>query len=169
MRVSSLLVCLVLFCTTCLAGKADISEATHDINLEASLPPIDASTVKVYTYEPSPKAKVVGRIYARGMATVDRPGELDIFGILQEATEPARVTEEDDKRLAMQALVKDAAAIGADAVVVVKSYQVRVSENSTERRIEAIAFRTSVDADQPSSKNAGNCSLSSLCILQKSK
>ncbi|PZP38422.1 MAG: hypothetical protein DI585_07395 [Pseudomonas fluorescens] len=169
-----ILLCLIFQTLSCFAGSGDVSEANHVIDIDAPLPPLDVSSVKVYTYKPSPDAKLVGKIFARGMATVDRPGELDIFGMLEEATSPTRATEEDDKRLAMEALLLDAASIGADAVVIVKSYQARVSANATERRIEALAFKTPSAVNRPPTSPSGsssgqNCSLSALCTLQRSR
>lgn len=174
MKKITLLICLTLYWSACLAGSGDVSEANHVIDIDAPLPTIDASTVKIYTYKPSANAKLVGKIFARGMATVDRPGELDIFGILQEATTPTQATEEDDKRLAMQALIADAARIGADALIIVRSYQVRVSANATERRIEAIAFKTlqpapSAQMNTASQANQRDCQLSVACMLSKRK
>jgi hypothetical protein len=166
----------VIFMTASFAGTQDVSEATHEIDLDSPLPPIEPGSVKFYTYKPTSNARLVGKIYARGMATVDKPAELDILGRLQEASDPTRATEEDDKNLAMQAIILDAANIGADAVIIVKSYQVRLSAHSSERRMEALAYRTAratapaQKAPTPPKINLSDpCGLSVQCLMQRSQ
>lgn len=152
-----------LAATLALAGSQDVSEAMHIIDINSPLPPVNPSLVKVYTYKPTGNVKFVGTIHARGMASVDSPGELDIVGRLLEAASPTVATEEDDKRLAMQALIKDAGAIGANGVIITKSVQVRVSPTATERRIEAFAIRVLADAPVPGSTREGECEMSFQC------
>jgi len=151
---------LSLAATFALGGTQDISEAVHVIDLNSPLPPIDPSLVKVYTYKPSGNVKFIGKIRARGMASVDKPGPLDVIGLLLEAASPTNATEEDDKRLAMQALLKDAGSIGANGLIITSSIQVQTSNNSSERRIEAFALHVSSDEMQP---GGGACSTSPSC------
>lgn len=153
---------MLLSALTAFAGSQDISEATHVIDINSPLPPVDPESVVVHTYKPTGNVKYVGKIYARGMATVDKPGELDILGILREANNPTIVTEEDDKRLAMEALLRDAANIGANAIIITKSYQASVSSNSTERRIEALAFRV-LEIDSSATPMEKECQNSIQC------
>lgn len=154
---------LALTATFALAGSQDISEATHIIDIETPLPSVDPSLVKVYTYKPTGNVKFVGKILARGMATADKPGHLDILGQLLEAASPTVATEDDDKRLAMQALLKDAGNIGANGVIITKSAQVRVSHSATERQIEAFAILIMSDGATSNELVEGQCKMSLQC------
>ena len=76
-------------------------------------------------YKPNFTFKIIGTIEARGMAR----------GLL------STPEEKEDVALALKALKKEAASIGANGVIIMKSGQVRVSNEATERRIAAIAIR----------------------------
>lgn len=125
-----------------LAGAYDVSDANHVVNINQPIPPIDPKLVKIYTYKPSNDHQFVGLVYARGMATADRVNPFNIFSILGEMVQPSIATEEDDKRLALDALIKEAAKIGADSLIITKSFQVQITPQSSERRIEALAYRS---------------------------
>jgi hypothetical protein len=135
----------VLLCVSLAApgiAFADVSEANHSINLNAPLDPVQVADVKLYTYKPTVPVKVVGTILARGMAEGEQLSSYDLGGRLLQLVDPPKVpTEQDDIDLAMKALYADAAAIGANGIIITKSVQVRVSDRATERRITAIAFR----------------------------
>jgi hypothetical protein len=122
-----------------LPAFADVSEATHKIVLNAPLDPVPLESVHVYTYRPNQPLKPVGLIFARGMAGTE-VGSLDLLGKIDQALS-APPTEQDDIDLAMRALYADAAAIGANGLIITKSEQVQVRQNASERRITAIAFR----------------------------
>jgi hypothetical protein len=121
-------------------ARADISEATFTPQGDNTYRPIPAEQVKVYVYKPNFKFKVIGIIEARGMAEQDSSllDRLDIFGQLSKSPP----TEKDDIALAMKALKEEAGANGAQAILIIKSVQVRVSSDSTERKIIAAAIRT---------------------------
>jgi hypothetical protein len=125
-----------------LVAIADVSEANHSINLAEPLDPVQITDVHGYTYLPSTPYKMVGTIYARGMAEAPQVSSVDLLGQLGQLVDPPKVpTEQDDIDLAMRALYADAAAIGANGVIITKSIQVRISDTATERRITAIAVR----------------------------
>ena len=120
-------------------ARADVSEATFTPQGAESYPALNPSQVVVYVYKPDFKFKIIGTIEARGMAG-GNPSlleQLDILGRLLE-TPP---TEKDDIALAMKALKEEAAMAGAEGVLIIRSMQVRVSQNATERRIQAVAIR----------------------------
>jgi uncharacterized protein YbjQ (UPF0145 family) len=125
-----------------LAGAYDVSDASHLVNINHPIPPVDPKIVKIYTYKPSSDHQFIGVIYARGMASPDRVNPLNIFSIIGEAIQPSIATEEDDKQLAIDALINEAAKIGADSLIITKSYQVQITAQSSERRIEALAYRS---------------------------
>lgn len=118
---------------------ADVSEATFTPQGAETYSPIQPSQVIVYVYKPGFKFKVIGVIEALGMADGNQSllDQLDILGQLTR-TPP---TEKDDIALAMKALKSEAAANGVDAVLILRSVQVRVSQSATERRIQAAAIR----------------------------
>jgi uncharacterized protein YbjQ (UPF0145 family) len=149
-----------------IAGSADVSEAYHTVDINNPLPPTPPSSIRIYKYKPSGNVKFIGVIYARGMATVDAPNALDLVGQMQEALSPSRTTEEDDIKLAMKALIDDAASIGANAIIIKKSSQENVSHNSTERRIEAFALyveETAPPKAQPTTKAPTRCKSDRQC------
>lgn len=121
-------------------ARADTSEATFTPQGDNTYESIPAEQVKVYVYKPDFKFKVIGVVEARGMAeeNLSLLGRLDVFGRLMKSP----LTEKDDIALAMKALKEEAGAKGAQAVLIVNSAQVRVSSNSTERKIIAAAIRT---------------------------
>lgn len=129
--------------STPILARADISEATFTPQGSAIYSPIDERQVEVYVFRPEFKFKVIGVIEARGMAqsSVSILDEIDVIGQLL-GNRPAQPGEKEDIALAMRALRREAAQAGAMGVVIVKSVQVRVSQNATERRIAAIAIRS---------------------------
>ena len=118
--------------------QADESEATFTPQGSDVYPRLKPSQVVIYVYKPDFKFKIIGVIEARGMAggTGSLLEQLDILGRLT-ATPP---TEKDDIRLAMKALQEEAAAAGAEGVLIIQSQQVRVSQTATERQIRAVAI-----------------------------
>ena len=125
-----------------LVANADVSEATFTPQGSATYTPIHESQVEIYVFRPTFKFKVIGVIEARGMAEseVSILDQLDIVGRLL-GDKPAQPGEKEDIALAMRALRREAAQAGALGVVIVRSVQVRVSQNATERRIAAAAIR----------------------------
>lgn len=104
----------------------DVSEASHVLQGGKRYSPIPVSQVNVYVVKPSFAYTIIGTVEARGMASsfVSTPGE------------------KEDVALAIKALKEEAASIGANGVIIVRSVQVRVgSAGATERRIAAAAIR----------------------------
>lgn len=118
--------------------RADESEATFTPQGGGFYPRLQPSQVVIYVYKPDFKFKVIGVVEARGLAGGGGSllDQLDILGRLT-AVQP---TEKDDIRLAMKALQEEAAAAGAEGVIIIQSQQVRVSQTTTERRIRAAAI-----------------------------
>ncbi|BAO27978.1 DUF4156 domain-containing protein [Sulfuritalea hydrogenivorans] len=109
----------------------DISEATHVLNGNQQYSPISESQVQIFVSRPTVPFTVIGTIEARGMAVQS----------IGDALTLSMPTEKDDMKLAIAALRKEAASIGANGVVIVKQGQVRTGSSSTERRIAAAAIR----------------------------
>lgn len=132
----------LLLLSTPFMAMADVSEATFTPQGNSNYPPIDAHQVEVYVFKPEFKFKVIGVVEARGMAesTVSVLDQLDVIGQLL-GNRPAQPGEKEDIALAMRALRKEAAQAGAMGLVIVKSFQARVSPTATERRIVAVAIR----------------------------
>ena len=103
----------------------ETSEATHSlIAIGKYFPEISESEVKIFLSLPEFEIVAMGMIEARGMGFTD---------------------EQRDKELAMIALKREAAKIGANGVVITSSSQETVSDStngsSTKHRIEGIAIR----------------------------
>ena len=117
---------LSVFITGCSSMEGlEISEATHGlIAIGKYYPEISESEVKIFQSLPGFDLVAMGMIEARGMGFTD---------------------EQRDKELAMKALIREAAKIGANGVVITGSSQeiMSVSTNgkSTEHRIEGTAIR----------------------------
>jgi hypothetical protein len=117
---------ILLICAGTLSACAalDTSEATHILN-GPSYPPSDAASVSIYIAKPNFEYTVVGIVEARGMAFLTGG-------------------EARDQELAIQALKKEAASIGADGVIISDSKQeiANISKDgtSTERRIKGLAI-----------------------------
>jgi hypothetical protein len=122
---------------------ADVSEATHVLQGEQAYSPIDESQVKIFAFKPSVPFKVIGSIDAHGMAESGLFEQLDILSQLGAvlANEKYGPGEKEDMALAIQALKREAASIGANGVIILKQGQVRVGPNATERRIIGAAIR----------------------------
>lgn len=103
--------------------RRETSEGTHLSNGQ-SYSPSDAASVSIYVEKPSFKYAIVGVVEARGM------------GFTNEAR---------DQELAIQALKREAASMGANGVIISDSKQeiADISKNgtSTERRIKGLAIR----------------------------
>lgn len=116
---AALLICVGML-TACAA--LETSEATHILN-GPSYPPSDATSVSVYIEKPNFEYTVVGIVEARGMGFTN---------------------ETRDQELAIQALKKEAASIGADGVIISDSKQeiadISKDGTSTERRIKGLAI-----------------------------
>ena len=101
----------------------ETSEATHMLN-GRSYPPVSADAVVIYVQKPDFEYITVGIIDARGIGFTD---------------------EARDQELALKALKREAASIGANGVVVTESGQqiagVSKYGTTTERRIKGIAIR----------------------------
>ena len=138
---------LVLVISSLLAlhntALADVSEATFTPQGSERFASIQESQVTVYVIKPDFKFRIIGIIEARGMAE----GDSSIFGIIDGAvnellgSKPTQPGEKEDIALAMRALRKEASEYGALGVIIIRSVQVRVSQQSTERRIVAAAIR----------------------------
>jgi uncharacterized protein YbjQ (UPF0145 family) len=115
----------VVFFLATVAGCAalETSEATHMLS-GAAFPPIAVDAVSIYLQKPDFQYTVVGVVEARGM------------GFTNEAR---------DQELAVQALKREAASIGANGVIISGSSQdiagVSKYGTSTERRIKGVAIR----------------------------
>jgi hypothetical protein len=133
MPIKRFLACIVA--TTALAvsqnSVADVSEAVHMLNGSETFSPIHESQVSIYLYKPNFQFKIIGTIEARGMAEGDL---VDLLTLSQP-------TEKQDMELAVKALKREAASIGANGVIVIKQGQVRISSTATERRIVGAAIR----------------------------
>lgn len=112
---------LVASSLTACAGF-ETSEATHMLNGKA-YPPASEETVLIYIQKPSFDYIIVGIVEARGM------------GFTNEAR---------DQELAIQALKREAASIGANGVIIGESSQdiagISKYGTSTERRIKGTAI-----------------------------
>lgn len=117
---------------------ADISEASFMPQGSEFHAPVRESQVEVFVYKPDFKFKVIGIIEAHGMAggSTSLLDQLDIVSKLFDAP-PG---EKEDIALALKALKSEAAKAGATGVIIMRSQQVRVSQNATERRIKAAAI-----------------------------
>lgn len=128
---SFLLVFLLLFTAPALYAQ-DISSAIFMSNGEPTASPTSPERVAVFSGKPTFAFRIIGTIEATGMASYRR-GEW-LLGI------PERVpTERDDFDLALNALKVEAAANGADAVVIVNSMQIPY-ETGTARRLNGVAI-----------------------------
>lgn len=127
------------------AARADISEATYIPQGSERFEAVSPEHVSVYAFPPPFKYRVVGKVEAIGLAgpTAGAAAMMFDLGALLNTightlTPP---TEKDDIDLAMKALKREAAANGADNVLIIQSVQERVSDTTTQRRIHAVAFR----------------------------
>ena len=120
---AALLACIGGLAACSTLEKLETSEATHIPNGQ-SYPPTDLASVSIYIENPTFKYTIVGLVEARGMGFWD---------------------ENRDQKLAIQALKREAASIGADGVIISDSRQqiTHISKNgtSTERRIKGLAIR----------------------------
>lgn len=141
MKLAHVIVAIVCAFAAAVA-RADVSEATFTPQGRATYAPIQEELVEIYVFKPDFKFRVIGVIEARGMATATTSilDQLDVIGRLLGNTVP-QPGEKEDIALALQALRQEAARAGAMGVVILKSVQVRVSQNATERRIVAAAIR----------------------------
>jgi hypothetical protein len=136
---------LLLVTALCVATAwaGDVSEANFTSQGSQAYGAVSVSEVEVFVYKPDFRFKVIGVIEARGMyaggSLGDRLGDLlDI----DKWTDNSPAGEKQDIALAMNALKEEAARVGAHAVIIIQSRQVRVSQDgSTERRINAAAIR----------------------------
>ena len=119
-------------------ARADVSEATFTGQGSEVYPSVQESEVEVFVFKPDFKFKVIGIIEARGMAGGDG-GLLDLLDVTKLLESPAG--EKEDIALAMKALREEAARAGATGVIIIKTGQVRVSKDATERQIKAAAIR----------------------------
>lgn len=146
---------------------ADVSEATFTSQGSATYPPTSTETVEVFVYKPDFKFKIIGVIEARGMAGGDESllEQLDILGKL--LRKPPG--EKEDIALAIKALKEEAASAGATGVIILRSQQVRVSNNATERQIRAAAI-IRVDYSPPANSSCysdSDCSNGESCSSRK--
>lgn len=114
---------IVVFFSLTACAVLETSEATHMLSGQ-TYPAIASENVSIYIQKPDFKYAVVGIVEARGM------------GLTNEAR---------DQKLAIQALKREAASIGADGVIISESTQqiasVSKDGTSTERRIKGLAIR----------------------------
>ncbi|MEI7612169.1 MAG: hypothetical protein WCK63_04625 [Betaproteobacteria bacterium] len=143
--IAAAIVLTIAYSGTCFADLfGSVSEASHVLQPGENHSPTDESEVQIYTYKPSFPFKVIGTVDARGMAAADA---LQILSL-------SKPGEKEDVELAMRALKREAASIGADGVIIAHQRQVRVSDSATERRITGIAILSQpiapVQTSQPS-------------------
>ena len=112
---------------------ADVSEATHVLQGNDRYPVVSEGQVTIYAFKPDFPYKIIGEIEAHGMAEPSALDQLDVF------YKPTG--EKEDMDLAMRALKRDAASMGANGVIIVKQAQVPVYDSATERRIVGAAIR----------------------------
>lgn len=118
---------------------ADISEATHILQANEAYKPTSESQITIFSYPPSFEYSVIGTIEAYGMAEMPVIQQLDVLSTLLGVNDGPG--EKEDMALALRALKREAASIGANGVIIVKSMQERASENATQRRIFGAAIR----------------------------
>lgn len=126
------LACTLIFTCLPVPCLADVSEAVHVLNGNEIFSPISENQVAVFVSAPSVPLKIIGSIEAKGMAQST---------ILDELTFSAGPGEKEDMALAIAALKREAASIGANGVIITQQAQVRLDDGSTERRISATAIR----------------------------
>lgn len=139
-------VVVMFFTTACVtqnqqnvSSPQGISEATHLFDANSPhYPSIQENSVKVFLYKPSTIFSVVGTINARGLSySYSDPFET----LLTLGTSGRHVaTEQEDQQLAMNALIREAASMGANGVIIAQQGQYPSGPNATERRISAIAI-----------------------------
>ncbi|HNC51984.1 MAG TPA: hypothetical protein PLO14_07055 [Accumulibacter sp.] len=139
----SLILSAVILSLAALPCFADVSEATHVLQGDEAYSPIDESQVKIFAFKPNVPFKVIGAIEAHGMAKSGLLDQLDILSQLGAAlaNESYGPGEKEDMALAVRALKREAASMGANGVIILKQAQVRVGPNATERRIIGAAIR----------------------------
>jgi hypothetical protein len=118
-------------------ASANISEAIFTPQGSEVYQSTSESSVEVYVYKPEFSFKVIGAIEARGMAGGGGNlfDALDITNLLD-----GPPGEKEDMALAIRALKREAARVGATGVIILRSTQVRVSPSATERRINGVAI-----------------------------
>jgi hypothetical protein len=119
-------------------ASANISEAIFTPQGSEVYPSTPESSVEVYVYTPEFSFKVIGAIEARGMAGGGGGNLLDGLDITNLLDGPPG--EKEDMALAIRALKREAARVGATGVIILQSTQVRVSPSATERRISGAAI-----------------------------
>ena len=149
MKLSVLFLVLSLLISS--TASADVSQATHELNGSEIYSPTNESEISVYVIPPKFKYIIIGIIEAHGMAGATDLGaaisnRLDtlaeiLLDPLSASTSNNSISEQPDIDLAIAALKKEAAKIGANAVVITNQKQVRVNQNATERQIVAAAIR----------------------------
>ncbi len=119
---TKLIIPLVLTATAILMSGC-VSEATHILS-GPKFPPTQPETVETLIQKPSKQYVVIGLVESRGMGFT---------------------TEAKDLELSMRALKREAACIGADAVIIESSTQDIAGMNQygtdTERRLKGIAIK----------------------------
>lgn len=118
---------------------ADVSEATHVLQANDIYKPTSESQITIFSYPPSFDYYVIGTIEAYGMAEMPVIQQLDVLSTLLGVNDGPG--EKEDMALALRALKREAASIGANGVIIVKSMQERASENATQRRLFGAAIR----------------------------
>lgn len=122
---------------------SDVSEASHMLNGNVVYSPISESSVTVFLYKPNVQFEIVGTIDALGMADGQMfalKGLLDLD--LEKGLGISRPGEREDVALAVSALKKEAAGIGANGVIITQQAQISVgNQGSTARRIIGVAIR----------------------------
>jgi hypothetical protein len=134
----SLLVVIFSLLTNSIA-LANLSEANFTPQGSGTYDSVPASQVEIFAFKPDFKFKIIGVIEARGMYSGGTLG--DLFD-LDKWTDTSSIGEKQDISLAMKALINEASRVGAHGVIILKSQQVRVSnDGSSARRIIAAAIR----------------------------
>lgn len=139
MRKFILSLAVVVTCMAALPAFAHLSEANFTPQGSGNYAAVSVSEVEVFAFKPDFPFKVIGVIEARGMYT---GGGLSDLLDLDKWTDNSPIGEKEDIALAMKALLAEAARVGANGVVIVKSQQVRAdNQGGTARRIVAAAIR----------------------------
>jgi len=111
---------------------ANLSEANFTPQGAGSYDRVPVSQVEVFAFKPDFKFKVIGVIEARGMYSGATLGDLLD---LNKWTDNTPIGEKQDIALAMKALINEASRVGAHGVIILKSQQVRVSNDGSSARI----------------------------------
>ncbi|WP_173984686.1 hypothetical protein [Magnetospirillum sp. SS-4] len=146
MRVAKFLIITMLSGALCSCARPTvpdgISDATHILSGIERYPQIGPEYVEVFLSEPNFQFKTIGIINARGMANMEMYALRGLASLDVKSALGLQVAgEKEDLTLAMRALKKEAASIGANGVIIKSNEQIQIGYNASERRISGVAIR----------------------------